>query len=100
MNEPEQTDLRCGWCSAATDPRRDGFHLVHVAFGLRQERHCFCSDACYEAFRRMYPSRVHRNCYDRHCAECDLCVKRHDDGVEAWRSLVDQWVRAEGDADP
>ena len=27
----------------------------------------------------MYPSRVHRNCYERKCADCDLCIKRHDD---------------------
>jgi hypothetical protein len=82
------SELRCSWCQTVANPGGDGFHLVHVAFGTFQERYSFCSDACYEAFRKMYPSRVHRNCYERDCRECDLCVKRYEDGVEGWRGLT------------
>lgn len=72
--------IRCGWCGGDVDTEKDGFHLTHIAFGATQERYCFCSDECYEAFRKMYPSRVHRNCYDRSCADCDLCDKRYSEG--------------------
>ncbi|MCA1809668.1 MAG: hypothetical protein LC725_09505, partial [Lentisphaerae bacterium] len=75
----ERLHIFCGWCNARIDSSNEEFHLVHIAFGSTQERYVFCSDACYEAFRKMYPSRVHRNCYERKCAECDMCVKRYDD---------------------
>lgn len=84
----ERVELLCGWCGKEADSEADGFHLVHVAFGASQERYCFCSDDCYEAFRKMYPSRVHRNCYERACSECDLCHKRYDDEAEGMRLLA------------
>lgn len=71
-----QAEQPCAWCNTPCRPDKDGFHLVHVALGAFQERHCFCSDECYEAFRRMYPARVHRNCYERSCTECNYCIKR------------------------
>jgi hypothetical protein len=75
----------CSWCEKPCDRAKDGFHLVHVAFGVAQERHAFCSDECYEAFRRLYPSRVHRNCYERKCAECHYCIKRYAEESEGFR---------------
>ena len=75
----DQAGQRCAWCNTACHPEQDGFHLVHVALGTFQERHCFCSDECFEAFRRMYPARVHRNCYERPCADCTFCTKRYTD---------------------
>ena len=36
----------------------------------------------------MYPSRVHRNCYERSCENCDLCVKRYSDETEGLRTLA------------
>ena len=83
----------CGWCNQETDPSKDGFHLVHVAFGSSQERHCFCSDECLEAFRKMYPSRVHRNCYERNCSECNLCYKRYGGEAEEMRLLAKDYIR-------
>jgi hypothetical protein len=80
--------LLCSWCNKASDPEQDGFHLCHVAFGGFQERYCFCSDECYEAFRKMYPARVHRNCYERDCADCDLCVKRYPDEADDYHALT------------
>ena len=83
----ERMAISCGWCGKETDPDSDGFHLVQAAFGTTQERYCFCSDDCYEAFRKMYPSRIHRNCYERDCEECDLCMKRYRSdsvGMRTW----------------
>ena len=85
--------IRCGWCNKETDPRKDGFHLVHVAFGTSQERYCFCSDECYEAFRKMYPARVHRNCYERDCADCNLCLKRYSDEASEIRMLAKDYLK-------
>jgi hypothetical protein len=66
--------------------------MVQVAFGASQERYCFCSDECYEAFRKMYPARVHRNCYERNCAECNLCIKRYGDEAEGVRMLAKDYL--------
>ncbi|MGI6087044.1 MAG: hypothetical protein ACOYCD_03715 [Kiritimatiellia bacterium] len=84
----ERLHITCGWCGEKADPAIEGFHMVHVAFGASQERYVFCSDACYEAFRKMYPARVHRNCYERKCAECNLCVKRYDDDEDGSMRLI------------
>ncbi|MDQ0288476.1 hypothetical protein [Oligosphaera ethanolica] len=90
----EMLQISCGWCGGKCDTKKDGFHLVHVAFGTTQERYCFCSDDCYEAFRKMYPARVHRNCYDRNCADCNLCTKRYGDEAEGMRVLAKDLLRA------
>ena len=84
----EKFVVSCGWCGKDTAPDRDGFHLVHAAFGTTQERYCFCSDDCYEAFRTMYPSRVHKNCYERDCDDCDLCIKRYRADSVGVRTVV------------
>ncbi len=88
-----QLDIQCGWCGTPADIEKDGFHLTHVAFGNTQERYCFCSDNCYEAFRKMYPARVDRNCYERSCSDCNLCVKRYDDEAEGMRVLAKDLLR-------
>lgn len=84
----------CGWCGKETNPAADGFHLVHVAFGSSQERYCFCSDDCFEAFRNMYPARVHRDCYERDCKNCNLCLKRYDDQASEIRMLAKDYIKA------
>ncbi len=83
----ERMNVLCGWCNRVADPESEGFHLVQAAFGATQERYCFCSDPCYEAFRKMYPARVHRDCYERACATCDLCIKRYDDEASGLLTL-------------
>jgi len=88
----EHMEVRCGWCAEMADPEKEGFHLVHVALGASQERYCFCSDDCFEAFRKMYPSRVDRDCYERNCADCDLCVRRYDDEAEGIRVLAKDFL--------
>ena len=94
----QDAKLPCGWCEKPCDPDKDGFHLVHVAFGSTQDRYTFCSDECYEAFRKMYPARVHRNCYERECRTCDLCVKRFDDEAEGMQVLAKDHLRPAGKA--
>lgn len=89
----ERLTVPCGWCGTETNADKDGFHMVQVAFGATQERYCFCSDECYEAFRQMYPARVHRNCYERSCDTCDLCVKRYRDEAEGIRTLAKDLLR-------
>lgn len=78
-NRMERLHVSCGWCGEIANPEKEGFHLVHVAFGGSQERYCFCSDECYQVFVEMYPSRVHRDCYNRDCSACNLCIKRYED---------------------
>lgn len=89
----DHLQIACGWCGGLCDTGKDGFHLVHVAFGVSQERYCFCSDECYEAFRRMYPARVHRNCYDRNCNDCNFCVKRYGDEADGIRMIAKDFLR-------
>lgn len=90
-------NVMCGWCGAETEPNKDGFHLVHVAFGASQERYCFCSDECLEAFRKMYPARVHRNCYERNCNDCNLCLKRYGDEASEIRMLAKDYIKMKKD---
>jgi len=94
MSEPEPEPdyntykgILCAWCNREANIKTDGFHVAFIAFGTSQERHCFCSDECYEAFRHMYPSRVHRNCYERSCEDCNFCVKRYQNEAEGLRTL-------------
>lgn len=89
----DRLTINCGWCSKVADPDSDGFHMVQVAFGASQERYCFCSDDCYEAFRKMYPSRVHRNCYERSCDGCDLCIKRYENEAEGVRTIAKDYIK-------
>jgi hypothetical protein len=89
----DRLKIKCSWCEKDADPKKEGFNLVQAAFGSCQERYTFCSQECYEAFRKMYPSRVHRNCYERECAECDLCTKRYDDESEGIRMLARDFIK-------
>jgi hypothetical protein len=89
----DRLTISCSWCSKVADPEMDGFHMAQVAFGITQERYCFCSDECFEAFRKMYPARVHRNCYEHTCNDCDLCVKRYEDEADGLRSLAKDYLK-------
>lgn len=88
----KQLTVPCGWCGKSTNPMADGFHLLHIAFGATQERYCFCSDDCFEAFRKMYPSRVHRDCYNRDCDTCSLCQKRYGEDAAEFRLLAKDYI--------
>jgi len=88
-----ESGIVCSWCAQTADPGADGFHLCQIAFGADQERYCFCCDDCFEAFRKMYPSRVHRNCYERSCEGCEWCHKRYENEREGIRALAQGRVR-------
>jgi len=90
----DRLKITCSWCEAPADPEKDGFHLVQLAFGSSQERFVFCSSQCFEAFRAMYPSRVHRNCYERKCSDCNLCVKRYDDETDGIRMIAKDFLKS------
>lgn len=92
----ERMIVACGWCGKDTDSEADGFHLVQTAFGTTQERYCFCCDECFEAFRKMYPARVHRNCYERDCDTCELCIKRYRSESSGMRLLPKDFLNAKG----
>ena len=88
----DRMQITCGWCGDPAETDKEGFHMVHVAFGGAQERYCFCSDECYEAFRKMFPARVNRNCYERDCQECNLCIKRYGGEAEGIRMLAKDYL--------
>jgi hypothetical protein len=76
----KQREGACSWCerSLAEAEEEDAPYDEYVAFGLMQEHYIFCSKRCLEAFRRQYPSRIHRNCYETDCRTCTQCIKRFD----------------------
>ena len=89
----DRLKILCSWCNGPANPEKEGFSLVQVAFGASQDRYVFCSEPCYEAFRKMYPSRVHRNCYERNCADCNLCAKRYDDETDGIRLIAKDFLK-------
>ncbi len=69
----------CSWCEGSLEETAEEEHGEdYVAFGAFQERYIFCSEKCQRAFRKHYPARIHRNCYETDCNTCGLCVKRYD----------------------
>ncbi len=89
----DRLKIMCSWCNGPADPEKEGFSLVQIAFGSGQDRYVFCSEQCYEAFRKMYPSRVHRNCYEHNCADCNLCTKRYDDETDGIRLIAKDFLK-------
>ena len=72
-------DSVCSWCQKSLDEAEpEGPFEEFVAFGTFQERYLFCSDKCQRAFRKQYPARVHRNCYETDCEDCDECAKKYN----------------------
>ena len=69
----------CSWCEGDLSESDSAEHQEdYVAFGSMQERYIFCSEKCQRAFRKHFPARVHRNCYEVDCNQCSLCIKRYD----------------------
>ena len=68
----------CHWCEREFDRDNPDRRVTYVAFGRYQERYGFCSEKCFESFRRQFPTRIHRNCYEVNCVECELCEKRYE----------------------
>lgn len=69
----------CSWCDKDLHEAEQEEPIEeYVALGSAQARYVFCSIKCLESFRKQYPSRVHRNCYETDCNTCDKCIKRYD----------------------
>ena len=69
----------CDWCTQAIKQGSEETVISYAALGNYQERYIFCNDRCHERFQKMYPARVHRNCYERSCIDCEEClVKKYD----------------------
>jgi len=77
--QKERTGV-CDWCGAGLkELPEDATPLEdYAAFGAFQEKFRFCSEKCLAAFRRQYPTRIHRNCYQTDCNTCYRCIKRFD----------------------
>ena len=75
----EQTGV-CDWCGIALNELDEGQHVLedHAALGTFQEKYRLCSERCLASFRRQYPTRIHRNCYETDCNVCNQCVRRYD----------------------
>ncbi len=69
----------CAWCEKSlSEADTNEAYEDYVAFGAMQEHYLFCSEKCQRSFRKHYPSRIHRNCYETDCNQCNLCIKRFD----------------------
>jgi len=76
QKEMEETAI-CDWCGKTA--RRAEMLVTFCAFGTYQERYLFCSPKCMLSFQNQYPMRIHRDCYQRRCQECDECIKKYYD---------------------
>ncbi len=78
-----QEEIRvCDWCTKEIPADSEDVQTVYAAIGAYQQRFFFCNEKCMEAFEKQYPTRVHRDCYEKDCDECDECIKRFDTVVE------------------
>ena len=80
----------CSWCEKKFADSSEENIIVYAAFGTMQERFVFCSQKCNEAFQKQYPVRIHKNCYERSCLDCDLCNKRYLGEDETFLKLLEQ----------
>ena len=79
----------CDWCGANLSELEESQVVIedHVAFGAFQEKYRFCCDKCIISFRKQYPTRIHRNCFETDCNTCEECIKRFDTAqVERYQS--------------
>jgi hypothetical protein len=77
----------CSWCDKdLAEAEEEGPFEDFVAPGAYQERYIFCSETCMGSFRKRFPSRVHRNCYETECSSCDKCIKKYD--IDGFRRHV------------
>lgn len=65
------------WTEKPLTEYKDEHIIVYAAFGPNQERYVFGSEENAEAFKKQYPVRIHKNCYERSCVGCDLCHKKY-----------------------
>ncbi len=76
QKEREETAI-CDWCGKTA--HRAEMLVTFCAFGTYQERYLFCSSKCMLAFQNQYSMRIHRDCYQRPCEDCNECIKKYYD---------------------
>ena len=86
----DQTGI-CSWCEKSLEEIEETV-IVYAAFGNVQERFVFCTEKCNEAFQKQYPIRVHKNCFNRTCLDCDLCAKRYSGEDETIIRKIEEGV--------
>ena len=81
----------CSWCEKSlTEMEEDQEpRIVYASFGVSQDRFVFCSERCEDGFKKQYPVRVHKNCYNRTCLDCDLCNKKYSGEDETILETLD-----------
>lgn len=70
---------RCAWTGKPVRIGDEEARVTFAAFGAYQERFVFVDEKAQEAFQKQYPTRIHRDCYNRDCSRCNECIKRFDD---------------------
>jgi hypothetical protein len=94
LQEEREKRHLCGWCQSEVE--NDDKIVEYLAFGTFQHRYIFCSESCREDFKKHYPSRIHRNCYETDCESCDLCIKRYNNAHRETRAHA-RFIEAAGD---
>jgi hypothetical protein len=70
---------QCSWCLKPVTRTEEETRVTFAAFAIHQERYLYCCIHCQQAFQKQYPTRIHRDCYNRECAKCGECQKRYED---------------------
>ncbi len=68
----------CDWCGRKIPGDSKETTDIRVAIGIYQNKFFFCCKKCFGSFQKQYPARVHRDCYERACEQCDECIKKFD----------------------
>lgn len=68
----------CDWCGRKIPGDSSEATDIRVAIGIYQNKFFFCCRKCFNSFKKQYPARVHRDCYERACEQCDECIKKFD----------------------
>ena len=74
---PSQAGVDAWTEKPLTASESDKHVVIYASFGTTQERYVFGNRDNAEAFKKQYPVRVHKNCYNRTCLDCDLCLKKY-----------------------
>ncbi len=78
------------WTEKPLSEYEDEPVIVYASFGPNQDRFVFGNEENAEAFKKQYPVRIHKNCYERSCVGCDLCNKKYSGDDE---TLYTQMVK-------
>ena len=78
----------CDWCGKLFARGDEDARATFAAIGREQQRFMFCCDQCQHSFQKQYPTRVHRDCYNRDCSKCGECMQKFEDS--SYENFVDE----------